>query len=105
MGTYPELPTYVKSTGEDLQDVFPYFLKSENNHDYDIATNGFHADNAHGYLDVQRTPHVTPLGHAFVDSAHSLGYPKLVDLNGASQSGFAIPQTTNRHGARCSTAT
>lgn len=86
-------------------DVYPYFLKSENNLDFDIATNGFHnTPNGGGYLDVRRTPYVTPLGHAFVDSAHELGYPKLLDLNGASQSGFAIPQTTNRNGARCSTA-
>lgn len=82
--------------------VYPYFLKSENNQDFDIVTNGFH--NQHGYLDVKRTPYVSPLGCAFVDSANELGYPKLRDLNGPSQSGFAIPQTTNRHGARCSTA-
>lgn len=83
-------------------DVFPYFLKSEDNQDYDIATNGFHSER--GYLEVRRTPHVTPLGHAFVNSARDLGYPKLIDLNGPSQSGFAIPQTTNRAGSRCSTA-
>lgn len=84
-------------------DVFPYFLKSENNQDYDIASNGFHSPTK-GYLDVRKTPYVSPLGRAFVESAHELGYPKLIDLNGASQSGFAIPQTTNRNGARCSTA-
>lgn len=84
-------------------EVFPYFLKSENNLDWDIATNGFHSLAA-GPLDIERTPHITPLGHAFVESAHSLGYPILSDLNGPSQSGFAYPQTTNRKGARCSTA-
>jgi len=83
-------------------DVYPYFLKSERNLDFDVAINGFHGQQ--GPLDVRRTPHVTPLGRAFVDSAHELGYPKLVDLNGPSQSGFAIPQTTNRNGARCSTS-
>jgi choline dehydrogenase-like flavoprotein len=85
------------------QDVFPYFLKSENNLDFDIATNGFHSQ-GRGYLDIRRTPFVSPLGRAFVESAHELGYPKLLDLNGPSQSGFAIPQTTNRNGARCSTS-
>lgn len=89
-------------SGWHWPEVFPYFLKSENNLDFDIATNGFHSH--HGYLDVRRTPHVTPLGQAFIDSAHELGYPKLLDLNGPTQSGFAIPQTTNRNGARCSTA-
>jgi len=83
-------------------EVYPYFLKSERNLDFDIATNGFH--NGAGYLDVRRTPFVTPLGHAFVESAHEMGYPSLLDLNGPSQTGFAIPQTTNRNGARCSTA-
>lgn len=90
-------------TGWRWADVYPYFLKSENNLDFDIATNGFHS-HRRGYLDVRRTPYVTPLGRAFVESAHELGYPKLVDLNGPSQSGFAIPQTTNRNGARCSTS-
>lgn len=83
-------------------DVFPYFLKSENNQDLDIGANGFHASG--GYLDVRRVPYVSKLGQAFVESANELGYPKLRDLNGPSQSGFAVPQTTNRHGARCSTA-
>lgn len=90
-------------TGWRWSDVYPYFLKSENQLDFDIALNGFHSQE-HGYLDIRRTPHVTPLGHAFVESAAEMGYPKLLDLNGASQSGFAIPQTTNRNGARCSTA-
>lgn len=84
-------------------DVFPYFLKSENNKDFDIATNGFHSLER-GFLDVGRAPFVSPLGRAFVQSAPDLGYPILRDLNGPSQSGFAIPQTTNRNGARCSTA-
>ena len=84
-------------------DVYPYFLKSENNLDLDIASNGFHSTRA-GPLDIRRTPFVTPLGRAFVDSAPELGYPKLRDLNGPSHSGFAVPQTTNRNGARCSTA-
>lgn len=88
--------------GWHWSDVYPYFLKSENNLDFDISTNGFHSEQ--GYLDVRRTPYVTPLGQAFVESAKELGYPKLVDLNGPTQSGFAIPQTTNRHGSRCSTA-
>lgn len=88
--------------GWHWSDVYPYFLKSENNLDFDISNNGFHSER--GYLDVRRTPYVTPLGKAFVESASELGYPKLVDLNGPTQSGFAIPQTTNRHGARCSTA-
>lgn len=84
------------------QDVYPYFLKSERNHDTDIVANGFHSTS--GLLDVRRAPYVTPLAHAFVDSAPQFGYPKLSDLNGPSQAGFAIPQTTNRRGARCSTA-
>lgn len=89
--------------GWKWSDVYPYFLKSENNLDYDIATNGFHSIQR-GYLDVSRTPYVSPLGHAFVHSAQDLGYKILADLNGPTQSGFAIPQTTNRNGARCSTA-
>lgn len=84
-------------------EVFPYFLKSENNKNFDIQTNGFHS-NKRGFLDVSSPPYTSPLARAFVDSATELGYPKLTDINGPSQSGFSLPQSTTRRGARCSTA-
>ena len=44
------------------------------------------------------------LGHAHISILTTCsGYPN-TDLNGKTQTGFAVPQTTTRRGARCSTA-
>ncbi|KAG9510874.1 Glucose dehydrogenase [FAD, quinone], partial [Fragariocoptes setiger] len=83
-------------------DVLPYFIKSEDNRDTDIVANGLHG--SRGPLSVQRAPYVTPLAHTFVDAGRQLGYADINDINGPYHSGFAIPQTTHRAGARCSTA-
>ncbi|KAK8771315.1 hypothetical protein V5799_025442 [Amblyomma americanum] len=56
-----------------------------------------------GYLTVSTPPYASPLAHAFVAAGETLGYPN-IDLNGPLQTGFAIPQSTLRRGARCSTA-
>lgn len=89
--------------GWQWDDVFPYFLKSENNHDDDIRANGFHS-NQEGYLDVSRQPYVTDVARIFIESGKEIGYKHIQDFNGPSQTGFAVPQTTNRNGSRCSTA-
>ncbi|XP_054709538.1 glucose dehydrogenase [FAD, quinone]-like [Uloborus diversus] len=87
--------------GWSWDQVFPYFLKSEDNRDPDKVINGYHGTN--GYLTVSTPPFSTPLGYAFEKAAKYLGYPK-VDLNGPRQTGASIPQGTIRRGARCSTA-
>ncbi|XP_023240782.1 glucose dehydrogenase [FAD, quinone]-like [Centruroides sculpturatus] len=87
--------------GWSWNEVFPYFLKSEDNRDPSLAFNGFH--NTGGYLTVSSPSFATPLAHAFVASGKYLGYPN-VDINGAIQAGFTIPQGTIRRGARCSTS-
>lgn len=89
--------------GWQWDDLFPYFLKSENNHDEDIRDNGFHSQQR-GYLDLARLSSVTPLADAFLNSAKEAGYEHVLDINGASQTGFTIPQNTMRRGSRCSTA-
>lgn len=43
------------------------------------------------------------MAFAFLETAKRFGYP-LLDVNGANQNGFFIPQSTLRRGARCSTA-
>lgn len=83
-------------------DVFPYFLKSENNRDPKIAGNGFHARG--GPLDVSSPRYMTPLGSAFLESAAEFGYPITLDVNGPRSAGFSPSQLTIRDGARCSTA-
>ncbi|CAA3006459.1 glucose dehydrogenase [FAD, quinone]-like [Olea europaea subsp. europaea] len=87
--------------GWSWPEVFPYFLKSEDNQDEHIASNGYHRTG--GYLTVSSTPDPTPIAVAFPEAGKQLGYPN-VDLNGPLQTGFAIPQGTIRRGSRCSTS-
>ena len=89
------------ATGWSWKDVFPYFLKSEDNRDPNVASNGYH--NTGGYLTVESLPEQTPISHAFIDAGKHLGYSN-VDINGPIQAGFTIPQGTTRRGARCSTS-
>lgn len=56
-----------------------------------------------GYLTVQDSPYVTPLGVAFLQAGEEMGYD-IRDINGEQQTGFALFQYTMRRGARCSTA-
>src|SRR5699024_7687291 len=56
-----------------------------------------------GPLTVSTTHYTTPIGGAFLEAAKLYGYPN-IDINGARQTGFAVPQGTVRRGARCSTA-
>ncbi|RWS25608.1 uncharacterized protein B4U80_11265 [Leptotrombidium deliense] len=87
--------------GWSFEEVFPYFIKSEDNQDPSIAFNGWHG--VGGYLTVSTPPDPTPLGTAFPEAGKFLGYAN-IDLNGPMQTGFAIPQGTIRRGARCSTS-
>lgn len=89
------------ASGWSWNDVFPYFLKAEDNRDPSVVNNGFHSTG--GPLTVQTPKFATPLAHAFVQSGQFLGYPNS-DVNGAIQAGFVIPQGTTRRGARCSTS-
>lgn len=56
-----------------------------------------------GYLTVQDSPYVTPLGVAFLQAGEEMGYD-ICDVNGEQQTGFAFFQFTMRRGARCSAA-
>ncbi|XP_071036353.1 glucose dehydrogenase [FAD, quinone] [Parasteatoda tepidariorum] len=87
--------------GWSWNEVFPYFLKSEDNRNPETAYSGYHGIG--GHLTVSTPPHVTPLGYAFEQSALYLGYPNR-DLNGPYQTGASIPQGTIRRGTRCSTS-
>lgn len=54
-------------------------------------------------MTVSTPPDATPIAVAFPEAGKHLGYPN-IDLNGPIQSGFSIPQGTQRRGARCSTS-
>ena len=87
--------------GWSYADVFPYFLKSEDNRDPMFAYNGYHSTG--GFLTVETLHHPMPVTNALNVSALQLGY-RVGDLNGEFQTGFMIPQGTVRRGSRCSTA-
>lgn len=87
--------------GWSWRDVLPYFLKSEDNTDPRIQTNGYHGRG--GPLTVSSPPDPTEIGRALPEAGRILGYSG-DDPNGPIQSGFTIPQGTIRRGSRCSTA-
>ncbi|KAI2802135.1 hypothetical protein BLOT_010327 [Blomia tropicalis] len=87
--------------GWSWKDVFPYFLKSEDQTAPEYLLSGYHGKG--GYLTVSKQSYLTPIGRAWTKAAVYLGYPVL-DSNGPVQAGFSIPQGTTRNGARCSTS-
>ncbi|GFQ98288.1 glucose dehydrogenase [Trichonephila clavata] len=89
------------ATGWSWKEVFPYFLKSENNTDPDIANNGYHGTG--GLLTVSSAQYNSTLMSAFTEAAAEMGY-KYRDINGKYQTGFSKIQGTIRNGRRESTA-
>ncbi|KAK0095908.1 hypothetical protein PV326_007066 [Microctonus aethiopoides] len=87
--------------GWSYEDVFPYFIKSEDNRNPYLIKTPYH--NSGGLLTVQEPPWRTPLSLAFLQAGVELGYANQ-DINGKNQTGFMLPQTTMRRGSRCSTA-
>ncbi|XP_075217852.1 glucose dehydrogenase [FAD, quinone] [Lycorma delicatula] len=86
--------------GWGYEEVLYYFKKSEDNRNPYLARTPYHSTG--GYLTVQEAPWHTPLATAFMAAGKEMGYDA-VDINGAQQTGFMIPQGTVRRGARCST--
>ena len=89
------------ATGWSWAEVFPYFIKSEDNKDPSYVANGYHG--VGGPLTVTSSQAPRQVSFSFRDSGPYLGYP-IVDPNGPSQIGFTIPQRTIRDGSRCSVA-
>ncbi|GIX81608.1 glucose dehydrogenase [Caerostris extrusa] len=89
------------ATGWSWKKVFPYFLKSEDNTDPQIANNGYHGTG--GYLTVSSCQYSSTLMRAFQNASSERGY-EYRDINGEKQTGFSKLQGTIREGKRCSTA-
>ena len=88
--------------GWSFDEILPYFLKSEDNRNPDIAANKkYHSTG--GYLTIQEPPFKTQLGKSFIEAGIEMGYEN-VDINAAQQMGFMMAQSTTRNGSRCSTA-
>lgn len=90
--------------GWSYNDVLPYFKKSENNADEDILRNNpeYHATG--GYLNVERFPYVDPNVNIITKGFEQLGYEQ-TDLNGKTQVGTMLAQSTSKNGSRMSTNT
>ncbi|CAG9824319.1 unnamed protein product, partial [Phaedon cochleariae] len=84
--------------GWSYDDVYPYFLKSEDAH---IARSDRNYHQQGGYLTITDVPYRTEAAHAYVKAAQQAGHP-YTDYNGAEQLGVSYVQATLRNGRRCS---
>jgi len=81
-------------------DVFPYFLKSENQ---ERGASEYHG--VGGPLHVSDLTINHPISDAFIAAGEELGHARLDDCNGESQEGFGYYQVNIKNGLRCSSAT
>jgi len=85
--------------GWSWDDLFPYFLKSEDN---ERGASEWHGVGGPLPVSDQRSGNaITP---AFVDAAVEAGLPRNEDFNGAEQDGAGMYQVTQRGGLRASAA-
>ncbi|XP_023210628.1 glucose dehydrogenase [FAD, quinone]-like [Centruroides sculpturatus] len=85
--------------GWDWKNVYPYFLKMEDNRDVGIVVNGYHG--VGGELVIQFPPFHTALTNAYNEAAESIGYP-YGDYNAQHQTVFMQPQGAINRGIRWS---
>ncbi|EAT44639.1 AAEL004025-PA, partial [Aedes aegypti] len=91
--------------GWGFDDVLPYFKKSENNKNPNVADlNGGKYHGKDGYLNVEYFPTNSPLIDDVFEGAKELGYKYLEDINGEEHVGFGRAQGTIVNGTRCSPA-
>ena len=86
------------ATGWGFDDVFPYFLRSE-----DWTGEPSQSHGSHGPLTVSpmRDPH--PMCELFLQACEQYGLPRLDDYNGGEMEGAYLTQASQRDGWRCST--
>ncbi|GBM68503.1 Glucose dehydrogenase [FAD, quinone] [Araneus ventricosus] len=87
--------------GWSFKDVFPYFLKLEDNRNIEFLTNGYHASG--GPITAEKPGYQPEIKKRVLEAAQQLGY-KVIDSNGASQTGFYDLQGNLRNGQRCNSA-
>jgi choline dehydrogenase len=86
-------------TGWDYDSVLPYFMKSEDNRDFEGPTHG-----KGGPLTVVDAGSNHPIRKVFVEAGVQAGYPRSHDFNGSQYEGVGFYQFTIRDRERCSTA-
>ncbi|GBN25698.1 Glucose dehydrogenase [FAD, quinone] [Araneus ventricosus] len=87
--------------GWSYKDVFPYFLKLEDNRDFGYSLNGYHASG--GPITAEKPGYHPEIKNRILEAAEQLGY-RVVDSNAARQTGFHDLQGNLRNGQRCNTA-
>ena len=87
------------ATGWSYDEVLPYFRKAEDN---ERGANEFHGTG--GPLSVSDPHYRHPVMLDILDAAVQAGHTYNEDLNGASQDGVGVYQSTQRNGMRCSAA-
>ncbi|CAH4027729.1 unnamed protein product [Pieris brassicae] len=91
------------ATGWSWDEVFPYYLKSEDNKEIgSVASSNYHG--VGGPLPIQRFRYTPQFGKDIVEAASELGYPPTSDLNAGTVTGFTIAQGFTNQGSRYSTA-
>ena len=83
--------------GWSFREVFPYFLRSENNRSF--RDSPWHSTG--GPMHVSDIARPNPLVQTFLAATDSLGYPRCADFNGTLEpEGFSTRQGTIRNGRR-----
>ncbi|XP_055933565.1 glucose dehydrogenase [FAD, quinone]-like [Argiope bruennichi] len=87
--------------GWSFRDVWPYFLKLEDNRNPEFLANGYHAIG--GPMTVEKPRYEAEMRSPLYEAAQKMGY-NILDSNAARETGFNILQGTMRRRQRCSTA-
>lgn len=88
--------------GWSYQEVLPYFIKSENNENYDKVDKDFHGTG--GLLNVRFPYSHYSVSEAFIEACMECGIPYNADFNGKTQEGTNFFQFTIKNYRRHSTA-
>ncbi|GFS54173.1 glucose dehydrogenase [Trichonephila inaurata madagascariensis] len=89
------------ATGWSYEEVLPYFLKFEDNRDFEYLANGYH--NIGGPVTFQKPDYNSEVKNPIFEAAARFGY-NVVDPNGPTQKGFYDIQASIRDGQKCSAA-
>ncbi|XP_071448680.1 glucose dehydrogenase [FAD, quinone]-like [Hetaerina americana] len=92
------------NVGWSYDDVLPYFKKSEDNGNPEVASDQYHHSTG-GNLRVERFPSIDANVIAMEEAWLQYGFHPNLDINGARQTGFTRGQSTSRMGERQSTNT
>lgn len=93
----------IGNPGWNFDAILPYFKKSEDVHDSELAKSTFHSTG--GGLSIEPFHSISAMTDVFLEAGRELDMLNPDnDYNGRTQSGFSQTQGTIRNGLRCSTA-